>query len=336
MEPVLAAEGLWKVYDTGSSRVEALRGLTVGLVPGEMAAVMGPSGCGKTTLLNCISGLDDISAGDVRVGGTSLPTLSDRDRTALRAERLGFIFQSFNLMPVLSAVENVELPLLMQGVAPAEARRRALAALGQVGLEDWAAHRPAELSGGQQQRVTVARAFVHEPAVILADEPTGNLDSKTSAEVMTLLQRLNREQGITMLIVTHDPGVAARCTRLVAMADGRIAADGPVEAVLEHLGLAGGISAPMAGVRAPDAPPTGGEVASEALSPEAPAAAEVVAAQAHDATATPETAAATTGDEATAIATAPGALADDASQPAEGADAPDTASAADAPASASA
>ena len=237
MTAVLEADHLWKVYETGPLRIEALRDLSLRVAEGQMVAVMGPSGCGKTTLLNCLGGLDEVTSGDVRVVGTSVPLLSDAAKTSLRAERVGFIFQSFNLLPVLSALENVELPLLLQGIGPREARRRAREALVLVGLGEWAAHRPAELSGGQQQRVTVARAFVHEPSVILADEPTGNLDSATSGEVMDLLVQLNAERGITMLIVTHDAAVASRCSRLIVMGDGLVAVDGPVQAVFEHLGI---------------------------------------------------------------------------------------------------
>lgn len=225
MSTVLAAKALWKVYETGSNRVEALRKVSVSIAAGEMVAVMGPSGCGKTTLLNCLSGLDEFTSGEVQVAGESLSTLSDRDLTNLRRTRLGFIFQSFNLLPVLTAVENVELPLLLQGRSPGEARTAALSALDAVGLGDRAGHLPAELSGGQQQRVTIARAFVHGPKVILADEATGNLDTQTSEEVLELLLSLNADQGVTMVLVTHDPDIAARCTRVLVMRDGRIVED---------------------------------------------------------------------------------------------------------------
>jgi len=225
MAAVLVASDLWKIYETESTRVEALRKVSVTIQAGEMVAIMGPSGCGKTTLLNCLSGLDEITAGDVQVEGRSLPALSDEALTDLRGSRLGFIFQSFNLLPVLSAVENVELPLLLAGVAPSEARSRAIDALAQVGLADRESHLPSELSGGQQQRVTIARAFVHGPAVILADEATGNLDSKTSDEIMELLTRLNRENGVTMVLVTHDAEIASLCTRRLTMRDGRIVED---------------------------------------------------------------------------------------------------------------
>ena len=225
MTTVLEARELWKVYDTGTNRVEALRKVSVSLTPGEMVAVMGPSGCGKTTLLNCLSGLDEISSGEVLIHGQPLSQMSDYDLTSLRGSQLGFIFQSFNLLPVLTAVENVELPLLMAGSSPREAREKALEALEAVGLGDRDGHLPAELSGGQQQRVTIARSFVHDPAVIFADEATGNLDSKTSDEIIDLLLTLNAERGVTMLLVTHDSEIADRCSRVLVMQDGRIVED---------------------------------------------------------------------------------------------------------------
>ena len=225
MTTVLEARELWKVYDTGTNRVEALRKVSVSLKPGEMVAVMGPSGCGKTTLLNCLSGLDEISSGEVLIHGQPLSQMSDYDLTSLRGSQLGFIFQSFNLLPVLTAVENVELPLLMAGSPPREARQKALEALDAVGLGDRDGHLPAELSGGQQQRVTIARSFVHDPAVIFADEATGNLDSQTSDEIIDLLLTLNAERGVTMLLVTHDSEIADRCSRVLVMQDGLIVED---------------------------------------------------------------------------------------------------------------
>ena len=221
----MEAKELWKVYETGSNKVQALRGVDLSINAGEMVAIMGPSGCGKTTLLNCVSSLDEFTAGEVLVDGRGLSEMSDKERTQMRAERLGFVFQSFNLLPVLSAVENVELPLLMNDVAPREARERALSALESVGLRDWAGHLPSELSGGEQQRVTIARAFVHEPALILADEPTGNLDTSTSETVIELLIDLNRSRGITFLLVTHEEEIARECTRLVSIRDGLIVSD---------------------------------------------------------------------------------------------------------------
>ena len=225
MPTVLEARELWKVYDTGTNRVEALRKVSVSLKPGEMVAVMGPSGCGKTTLLNCLSGLDEISSGEVLIHNQPLSQMSDYDLTSLRGSQLGFIFQSFNLLPVLTAVENVELPLLMAGNPPREARAKALEALDAVGLADRDGHLPAELSGGQLQRVTIARSFVHDPAVIFADEATGNLDSQTSDEIINLLLSLNAERGVTMLLVTHDSEIAERCSRVLVMQDGRIVED---------------------------------------------------------------------------------------------------------------
>ncbi len=218
----MQANGVWKLYASGTSTVEAVRGVNLTLQTGEMLAIMGPSGCGKTTLLNVLSGIDEPTAGTVTVNNQPLFGITDNERTSMRSKYLGFIFQDFNLLPVLSAVENVELPLLLLGHGANEARKRALEALKDVGLEERSQHRPAELSGGQQQRVAVARAIVHRPSVILCDEPTGNLDSKTSAEVLTLLKRLNSEQDTTFLIVTHDANIAALCDRVIQMDDGLI------------------------------------------------------------------------------------------------------------------
>lgn len=221
----MQAAGVWKVYASGTSTVEAVRGVDVTLKVGEMVAIMGPSGCGKTTLLNVLSGIDVPSAGEVLVDGKPLFGVSDNERTMMRSNHLGFIFQDFNLLPVLSAVENVELPLLLLGVAAGEARERSMMALSDVGLAERSQHRPAELSGGQQQRVAVARAIVHRPAVILCDEPTGNLDSKTSTEVLALLKRINQEHETTFLIVTHDAKIAQLCDRVLQMEDGLIIAN---------------------------------------------------------------------------------------------------------------
>jgi putative ABC transport system ATP-binding protein len=183
---------------------------------------MGPSGCGKTTLLNCLSGLDDVDQGTIWLDGHDLATLGDKARTEYRARRMGFVFQVYNLLPVLSAVENVELPLLVSGVKAKEARQKSLRALETVGLARWAKHRPAELSGGQRQRVTIARSLVNDPAIVWADEPTGALDSKTATEIIDLMKELNRRAGLTFLLVTHDPGVGAQCDRIVRMRDGVI------------------------------------------------------------------------------------------------------------------
>ena len=211
-----------KTYDTGTTKVQALRGVSFAVRRGEMVGVMGPSGCGKTTLLNCLSGLDNIDAGQIWLEGTDLARLGDRQRTDYRARRMGFVFQVYNLLPVLSAVENVELPLLVSGTRPKEARQKAMAALATVDLANWAGHRPAELSGGQRQRVTVARALVNDPAIVWGDEPTGALDSKTAGEIMELLRELNQRVGMTLVLVTHDPGVGAMCDRIVRMRDGLI------------------------------------------------------------------------------------------------------------------
>ncbi|MCH1540684.1 MAG: ABC transporter ATP-binding protein [Candidatus Poseidonia sp.] len=225
MTGALVAKALWKLYQAGESVVEAVRGVDLTVDSGDMVAVMGPSGCGKTTLLNILSGIDEPSSGGVMVKGLPLYGVSDNRRTDLRAEHFGFIFQDFNLLPVLSAVENVELPLLLLGTSPSEARQQALQSLSEVGLSDRAEHRPAELSGGQQQRVAVARAIVHRPSIILCDEPTGNLDTTTSTEVMELLTKMNRTMGTTFLIVTHDSNVAEQCQRTVTMMDGKIVSD---------------------------------------------------------------------------------------------------------------
>jgi ABC-type lipoprotein export system ATPase subunit len=224
---MVEARGVQKEYAAGGVRVHALRGVDFLIFRGEMVAVMGPSGCGKTTLLNCLSGLDEFERGEVLIGGESISSMSDRKRTRFRAERMGFIFQTYNLIPVLSAVENVELPLLVAGARPKEARARALAVLEMVGVPEQAHKRPNEMSGGQQQRVTVARSLVNDPAIVWADEPTGALDSETSAEIVELLVRLNREQGQTFVLVTHDASVARRAHRIVRMRDGRIEGDGP-------------------------------------------------------------------------------------------------------------
>jgi ABC-type lipoprotein export system ATPase subunit len=220
--PIVSAREVHKRFHLGKVEVHALRGIDIDVMPGEMVAVMGPSGCGKTTMLNCLSGLDEFDSGEVYVEGTSLREMSDRQRTNYRAHRMGFVFQTFNLLPVINAVENVELPLLVGGLRTADARNRAIAALEQVGLGDRLYHRPGELSGGQRQRVTVARALANEPALVWADEPTGNLDSAAAGDVLALMRSLNQENGQTFVIVTHDPEVGALCDRIVRMQDGEI------------------------------------------------------------------------------------------------------------------
>ncbi|MCI4357653.1 MAG: ABC transporter ATP-binding protein [Thermoplasmata archaeon] len=219
-ESVVVAKEVWKIYGSGETAVPALKGVSVEFQRGEMAAVMGPSGCGKTTLLNCFSGLDDITRGQVTLEGTDIHAMPDRQKSAYRAKRAGFVFQSYNLLPILSAVENVEMPLLACATKPKEARVRASEILQQLGLGDRLNHRPSELSGGQQQRVSLARALVNHPAIVWADEPTGNLDEEGSHQVTDLLRQLNREYHQTMVVVTHDPEVAARCDRTLRMRDG--------------------------------------------------------------------------------------------------------------------
>ena len=221
-DAIIEITDLVKTYDTGEVQVRALRGVSLSVQPAEMVAIMGPSGCGKTTLLNTASGLDDPTNGDVVIEGENLADLDDNTRTSYRARRMGFIFQFYNLLPVLSSVENVELPLLVSGVPPSEARERALAGLEQVGLTEWAQHRPGQLSGGQRQRVTIARALVNDPAIVWADEPTGDLDSVTAGQIMDLLVGLNESRGQTFVLVTHGREIAERCHRIVHMRDGII------------------------------------------------------------------------------------------------------------------
>jgi putative ABC transport system ATP-binding protein len=221
---LLVAERVRKVYRTGEIEVEALVDLDLTVGEGEMVAVMGPSGSGKTTLLNCLSGLDDIDGGRVLVAGQDLFAMSDAERTTHRATSMGFIFQAFNLIPVFTAAENVELPLLLGGVGAKEARRRAVEMLERVGLGDCTRHRPNELSGGEQQRVTVARALASRPAIVWADEPTGNLDTQMATQVVELLHELNQD-GQTIVLVTHDPAIGGSAGRLIRMRDGRLVAD---------------------------------------------------------------------------------------------------------------
>jgi ABC-type lipoprotein export system ATPase subunit len=231
--PIIQAMGVHKTYHTGQVSVPALRGVDLSVQHGEMVAVMGPSGCGKTTLLNCLSGLDTVDQGQIAIEGVSLSEMSDRQRTTYRARRMGFVFQFYNLLPVLSAVENVELPLLVSGVRLGEARKRALEALDLVGLAMRAYHRPAELSGGERQRTTIARALVNRPALVWADEPTGDLDSETAGEIMDVLVNLNQQQRLTLILVTHDRGVGARCERIVRMRDGLVESE-QTQTVQEH------------------------------------------------------------------------------------------------------
>lgn len=220
--PIITIDSVVKTYALGANQVRALRGVSLDVDAGEMLAIMGPSGCGKTTLLNCASGLDDVDAGFITIAGSELASLSDKARTTFRARNMGFVFQTYNLLPVLSSVENVELPLVVSGVRGNEARSRALDALETVGLRALANNRPAQLSGGQRQRVTIARALVNEPDIVWADEPTGALDSSTADEIMKLMETLNRENRLTFVIVTHDPAIGARCNRIIHMRDGEI------------------------------------------------------------------------------------------------------------------
>jgi putative ABC transport system ATP-binding protein len=224
-QPLLVAEHVRKVYRTGEIEVLALADLSLTVDRGEMVAVMGPSGSGKTTLLNCLSGLDDIDGGRVLVEGRDLFRMSDAARTTHRARAMGFIFQSFNLIPVFTAAENVELPLLLAGTSASQARKRATEMLERVGLGHRTGHRPNELSGGEQQRVTVARALASRPAIVWADEPTGNLDSQTADQVVELLHELNQVDGQTILLVTHDAAIGASAGRLIHMRDGRLVRD---------------------------------------------------------------------------------------------------------------
>ena len=223
---IVAAAGIHKTYDTGDVKVEALRGVDLNVKRGEIVAIMGPSGCGKTTLLNCLSGLDEVESGQVLIDGVVLHELPDDERSDYRARRMGFVFQLYNLLPVLRTVENIELPLLVSGVGAAEARSRSLAALDSVGLADRANHIPGQLSGGQRQRVTIARALVNQPSIVWADEPTGDLDSETASQIVDLMVDLNRTNGQTFVMVTHAQEVGDRAHRIVRMRDGLILDDG--------------------------------------------------------------------------------------------------------------
>jgi putative ABC transport system ATP-binding protein len=227
--PIVDARSIVKIYDTGAVRVAALRGVDLTLARGEMVAIMGPSGCGKTTLLNCLSGLDSIDEGEILIEGTSLSEMSDRERTDYRARHMGFVFQFYNLMPVLSAVENVELPLLVARESARTARRRALDALELVGLAHRADHVPDELSGGERQRVTIARSLVNDPAIVWADEPTGDLDSENAQEIVALMRQLNIERGLSFLIVTHDISVGRSTDRIIRMLDGAVVEEQQLE-----------------------------------------------------------------------------------------------------------
>jgi putative ABC transport system ATP-binding protein len=230
MTPIVQSKKIVKIYDTGSIQVNALRGIDLKVTRGEMVAIMGPSGCGKTTLLNCLSGLDETTSGNVFIEGVDIAKMKDDERTEYRAQHMGFVFQFYNLLPVLTAVENVEMVLLLSGIRPKEARVRASKALDVVGLKDYEKHRPSQLSGGQRQRVTLARALVNDPKIVWADEPTGDLDKRNSNEMMDMMKKLNEKLQMTFVIVTHDPGVAAVCRRIIHMEDGKIVKDVPITA----------------------------------------------------------------------------------------------------------
>lgn len=238
--PIIRCEEVKKTYVTGNITVEALRGITMEIDKGEMVAIMGPSGCGKTTLLNCLSGIDDVTSGKIYIEDQEITSMNDNSKTNFRARRMGFIFQFYNLLPVLTATENVELPLLIAGTPQQEARSRALELLDTVGLSRRADLRPNALSGGERQRVTIARALSNTPAIVWADEPTGDLDVRTSEEVVSLMRRLNRENGQTFIIVTHDPEVGAKCDRIIHMRDGRIVTtDGNVDHIADEINQLG-------------------------------------------------------------------------------------------------
>jgi putative ABC transport system ATP-binding protein len=214
-----------KVYGGGSHRVQALRGVSLSIATGEYLAITGPSGSGKSTLLNILGCLDRPSSGEFLFEGQPTQALDDFGLAEVRNRRIGFVFQSFNLLPKYSARKNVELPLAYAGSARGERRTRALAALGSVGLADRVEHRPSELSGGERQRVAIARALVNRPSILLADEPTGNLDTRVGQEIMTIIEELNRTSGLTVIVVTHDPAIAERTRRKIRMVDGRIVLD---------------------------------------------------------------------------------------------------------------
>ena len=221
-EIVISTNNLHKFYGTKDQKVHALKGLNLSIEEGEIVGIMGPSGCGKTTLLNCLSGLDSFDEGNISIQGNTLTDLNDNQLSELRAKKMGFVFQTYNLLPVLSAIENVELPLLVSGYSAKEARIKALENLYEVELEDWQHHLPGELSGGQRQRVTLARALVNDPAIVWADEPTGNLDSENERLIMDLLIKLNKDNNQTFVIVTHSEYVGGRANRIIQMKDGEI------------------------------------------------------------------------------------------------------------------
>jgi len=222
LTPIIVAENVTKVYQSQSVRVRALEGVSLRINKGEIVAVMGASGSGKTTLLNCLAGLDTIDSGKILVAGQNLAELSEYALTNFRAANMGFIFQTFNLLPVLTAMENVELPLLISRYSPTAARHRAQTALSEVGLAHRMKHYPGELSGGQRQRVAIARALIHDPTILWADEPTGSLDSDASQEIMNLLREMNQTRGQTIVLVTHAQEIGAQADHMIHMRDGRV------------------------------------------------------------------------------------------------------------------
>lgn len=222
-EVIVKAVDLHKIYNNGlPNEVRAVDGINLEIEKGEVVAIMGPSGSGKTTLMNCLSGIDEATEGQILIAGQDIQKMKDRKKTAYRARNMGFIFQTFNLIPVLTALENVEMPLLISGMSQKKAKKLAIEMLEVVGLKDRIDHKPNELSGGQRQRVTIARALVHKPSVIWADEPTGNLDRKTAFEVFDLILDLNKKYDITVVVVTHDEEIAEKTERIVKMESGKI------------------------------------------------------------------------------------------------------------------
>ncbi|HKS96548.1 MAG TPA: ABC transporter ATP-binding protein [Terriglobia bacterium] len=227
--PVIQVENLHRTYDLGEVQVHALRGVSLTVVPGEFVAIMGASGSGKSTFMNLIGCLDRPTKGRYLLDGQDVAQLSKKELAAIRNRKIGFVFQGFNLLPRTSALENVELPLIYSGVAHEQRLERARTSLKLVGLEGREEHHPAQLSGGQQQRVAIARALVNNPSILLADEPTGNLDSRTSVEIMEIFQRLNEERSITILLVTHEPDIARFAKRIIMFRDGKVRWDTHVE-----------------------------------------------------------------------------------------------------------